>query len=96
MPRGKDRTHIDQASVFDQRRIVAYKEADYPSEKSVNMRLPRGADSHITHRSKAHSVCNSSFGVHSYHTMKFVAEGKVRKVSIASFILDWKPQASVP
>ncbi|GFS83142.1 hypothetical protein TNCV_1287341 [Trichonephila clavipes] len=35
----------------------------------------------------------ASFGVYSYHSTPFVAEGNVRKASIASLILDWKQQA---
>ncbi|GFW01911.1 uncharacterized protein TNCV_3028821 [Trichonephila clavipes] len=41
-------------------------------------------------------VCLSSFGIRLYFSTPFAAEWNVRKTSIASFTLDWKPQAFAP
>ncbi|GFS75779.1 HTH_38 domain-containing protein [Trichonephila clavipes] len=38
------------------------------------------------------SVCHASFGVRLYHSTPFATEGNVRKASITSFTLNWKPQ----
>ncbi|GFX19393.1 hypothetical protein TNCV_3015321 [Trichonephila clavipes] len=43
--------------------------------------------------STADLVSYASFGVHSYHSTPFAAEWNFRKASIASFTLEWKPQA---
>ncbi|GFT04462.1 transposable element Tc3 transposase [Trichonephila clavipes] len=52
--------------------------------------------SHITNHITANLVYYVSFGVRSYHSTPFVAEWNVRKASVASLTLDWKPQAYAP
>ncbi|GFT77298.1 hypothetical protein TNCV_3033091 [Trichonephila clavipes] len=52
-----------------------------------------GSRSHTTNHSTTDSVGYTSFGVHPYHSTPFATEWNVRKVSTASFTLEWKLQA---